>query len=201
MSGTLLTRPLWSQIPITRAFPAICALFFPCQFGSRRRISRPSSTKRCTAHFSSDGRNGLNHGQGRTTSSGHTRFQLLRPLRRGGRVFSCWSNMAPAKMRMISNLNFRTINIYFYYAMFFRTASPERRLPDGLKTVVGGGGFEGMTQVWSMVRYSGCSVRCQELFSCCRKIYSNPISHPISISHSAQSHGGGKRGNCRQPEG
>ena len=41
---------------------------------------------------------------------------------------------------------------------------PQRRLLDGLKTVVGES-FEVETQVWSMTRDSCPTVRCQELFS------------------------------------
>jgi hypothetical protein len=47
----------------------------------------------------------------------------------------------------------------------FLNPSPQRRLPDGLKTIVGVGSVpEGVTQLWRLARYRGCTVRCQVLF-------------------------------------
>ena len=57
----------------------------------------------------------------------------------------------------------------------FNSSSPQRRLPDGLKTVVEGS-FEVETQVWSMARHSRPTVRCQGLFSCHRNFISKALN-------------------------
>ena len=40
----------------------------------------------------------------------------------------------------------------------------QRRFPDGLKTIVGVGAAQAVTQLWSVTRDSRFAVRCQEPF-------------------------------------